>query len=192
MIDLFGTKHLLVFGALLTGLSTTLMACFGTETSLVSVLTALFLLGAGLGLYFTAGNTAMMQASPQKDLAVASGVYMMFMMLGNTLSVVLAANVTVIFGRAHLLESLKDMAFSPQQHQELVDVIGQVEHTASQLVNFAPNLIPSLLESVDKAFVYGVMLNMVGGTLLALFVTLLTAWGVKKDPSHAATQKAKA
>src|SRR5690606_37331360 len=98
------------------------------------VITALFIVGTGLGAYFTACSTAMMRAVPQEDLNVASGVFMMFMMIGNTLSIILSTSFVVFFGQAHLLQSSQKqgMLLTAQQHQDLVNIISKVEHSASQ------------------------------------------------------------
>jgi EmrB/QacA subfamily drug resistance transporter len=180
MIDLFGVKGPMVFGALSTAIATGLMAGLGTESSLFYVIVCLFFSGMGLGAYFTACNTAMLWAAPQKDLNVASGVYMMFMMMGNTLSVILATSLVVLFGRNSLLESTQNhgLELSLQQHQDLVGVISKVEHSASQLKDFSHDQIPQLLSWIDSAFVYGLSINMIIGTVFALIAAGLTLWGM--------------
>lgn len=180
MIDLFGIKGPMVFGALSTALAMGLMAGLGTETSLLYVVVCLFFSGMGLGAYFTACNTAMLWAAPQKDLNVASGVYMMFMMMGNTLSVILATSLVVLFGRNSLLESSQrhGLELSAQQHQDLVEIISKVEHTGSQLKDFSADQIPQLLRWIDAAFVHGLSINMMIGTVFALIAAGLTLWGM--------------
>ena len=105
---------------------------------------------------------------------------MMFMMIGNTISVILATSLVVLFGRDFLFEiSQKNgLQLSAQQYQELVDVISKVEHSASQLKDFAPDQIPQLLSWVDSAFVYGLSINMLFGTAFALIAAGLTLWGM--------------
>jgi len=180
MIDTFGMKGPMASGAFLTAIGLSLMALLRTDSSLLHVVTALFLVGTGLGAYFTASSTAMMRAVPAEDLNVASGVFTMFMMVGNTLSVILATSFVVLFGRSHLLQNtLKHgMILSPQQHQDLVEVISKVEHSASQLKDFAPDQVPQLLSWINEAFVYGLSLNMIFGTCFALAATGLTLWGI--------------
>ena len=177
MVDLFGTKHLMAFGAILTLVALGMMAFLSIDSSLSYVIFCFLLVGAGLGTYFTASNTAMMQATPPEDLGVASGVYMMLMMLGNTVSIVLSTSLVVFFGRSHLLGSLQEMAFTSQQHQDLVDIIGKVEHTAAQLKDFAPENVPQLLQRIDEAFAFGLSLNMILGMFLTLGALGLTLWG---------------
>ncbi|MBI2707909.1 MAG: MFS transporter [Proteobacteria bacterium] len=185
MVDVFGLKAPMVFGTLITTLAMGMMTFLKTDSSLLYVVTALFFAGMGMGAYFTACNTAMMKAAPQGDLNVASGVYTMFMMLGNTLSIILSTSFVVLFGRIHLLQNTQRMNLSAEQHQDLVNIISKVEHSSSQLGGFAQEQVPQLLNWVDEAFVYGLSFNMAMGTLLALSATGLTLWGMGdlKNPS---------
>lgn len=185
MVDMFGLKAPMVFGTLITTLAMGMMTFLKTDSSLLYVVTALFFAGMGMGAYFTACNTAMMKAAPQGDLNVASGVYTMFMMLGNTLSIILSTSFVVLFGRIHLLQNTQRMNLSAEQHQDLVNIISKVEHSSSQLGGFAQEQVPQLLNWVDEAFVYGLSFNMAMGTLLALSATGLTLWGMGdlKNPS---------
>ncbi len=180
MIDRFGLKGPMVFGALLTALSLGLLAFLTTNSSLFYVITVLFLAGTGLGAYFTACNTAMMRAVPEKDLNVASGVFMMLMMLGNTLSIILSTSFVVMFGRNHLLQSIEKygLVLSPQQQHDLIDIISKVEHSASQLKDFPLEQVPLLLKWIDEAFVYGLSLNMMFGCFCGLVATGLTIYGI--------------
>lgn len=193
LVDRFGVRMPMVFGALITAIAMGMMAFLGKDTSLVYVLSSLFLAGAGLGMYFTAGNTAMLWAAPPKEINVASGVYMMFMMMGNTLSIILSTSLVVLFGRTYLLTltQKQGLALSLEQHQNLTNIISQVEHSASQLTSFSPDQIPLLLRWVDDAFVHGLSINMMLGSVFSLGATLLTLWGIVRlkapvvAPSHA-------
>jgi EmrB/QacA subfamily drug resistance transporter len=189
MIDAFGAKVPMVFGSLCSGAGVVLMVFLGTSSSLIHVVTALFLVGTGLGAYFTACNTAMMRAVPQEDLNVASGIYMMFMMIGNTLSVVLATSLVVLFGRIHLLNNIlnQGITLTPEQHKDLIESISKVEHSASQLKDFPSEYIPQLLSWVNEAFVYGFSIYMMFGTVFTLIAAGLTLWGIQERKGGAAT-----
>lgn len=182
IIDHFGVKKPMIFGALVTMVAMGMMALLRTDSSLFHVLLVLFLAGAGLGSYFTACNTAMLWSAPQKDLNVASGVYMMFMMMGNTLSVILATSLVVLFGQTYLFKTTQEygIILSPEQHQNLVDVISQVEHSVSQLTQFSQDQGPQLISWVDAAFVHGLSINMMFGSVFSLITAGLTLWGMGK------------
>jgi len=191
MIDAFGIRGPMIFGTVMTAIGAGMMVFFKTDSSLLYVVTALFVVGTGLGAYFTACTTAMMRSVPQKDLNVASGVFMMFLMMGNTLSIILSTSFVVLFGQNHLLQSAQKqgIVLSPQQHQDLVEIISKVEHSASQLTDFAPNQIQPLLSLIDQSFVYGLNLNMMLGTLFSLIAVGFTFWGIgnvkTSDVQHA-------
>lgn len=181
LIDSFGVRGPMIFGSLCAAVGLGFLACLGTNTTLPYLIISMFLVGTGLGTYFTACNTAMMRSVPQENLTVASGVYTMFMMLGNTFSVILSTSFVVLFGRTYLLESSAKhgMSLTSEQHDELVNIISKVEHSASQLKDFAPDQVPQLLSWIDEAFVYGLNVNMSIGCLCALIATGLTLWGIR-------------
>lgn len=194
MIDAFGIKGPMVSGALLTAFAVGLMGFLKTDSSLLYIIPAMFLVGTGLGAYFTASNIAMMRAVPPEDLNVASGVYTMLMMVGNTLSIILATSFVVLFGRNHLLQTSQKsgMVLSAQQHQDLVEIISKVEHSASQLKDFPPEQVPQLLRWIDEAFVYGLSLNMMFGAFFALVAAGLAMWGISAHKLHTLQGKAPA
>ncbi len=180
LIDSFGVKGPMVFGSLCTAVGLGFLACLGTNTTLPYLIISMFLVGTGLGTYFTACSTAMMRSVPQEDLNVGSGVFTMFMMLGNTFSVILSTSFVVLFGRTHLLGSIAThgMTLTSEQHDDLTSIISKVEHSASQLKDFAPDQVPQLLSWIDEAFVYGLNVNMMIGCVCALIATGLTLWGI--------------
>lgn len=181
MVDKLGVKKPMIFGVFFTGLGTLVMAYLTPDSTLYWSILALFLAGTGLGVYFTAGNTAMMRSVPQKDLNVASGIYTMAMMMGNTLSIIFSTSLLVAFGRAELFKNLHSykVHLTDIQYADLVDIIARVEHTPKQLVAFSSDQIPVLLRWIDQAFVYGFSLNMLLGTLVAVLVMGTISWGMK-------------
>ncbi|HBG34841.1 MAG: hypothetical protein A2X70_04675 [Alphaproteobacteria bacterium GWC2_42_16] len=187
LIDAFGVRRPMIFGALLTACGLGMMTFLNTDPTLGYVISSLFLVGTGLGTYFTATSTAMMRSVPQEDLNVASGVFMMVMMVGNTLSIILSTSFVVIFGRNFLLKVTQENGFhlSSWQQKQLTDVIAKVEHSAAQLTTFSSEQVPFLLQWIDQAFVYGFSLNMMFGVLCALIAVGLTIWGVRnKDKTQ--------
>lgn len=190
MVDTFGIRGPMVCGALMTSFAMAMMTFLNTDSSLLYVVTSLFFVGTGLGMFFTACSTAMMGSVPQEDLNVASGVFMMFMMVGNTLSIILSTSFVVMFGRSYLWTTLQEKGITlfAWQHHQLAEAIAQVEHSASQLSSFSAEQIPFLLHSIDEAFVYGFSLNMLLGTLGGLISAGFTLWGVRslRAPATAA------
>ncbi len=180
MIDAFGLKGPMVFGSVVTAIAFGMLAFLSTTTHLYYILAAMFFVGTGLGVYFTACNTAMMRAVPQENLNVASGVYMMFMMVGNTLSVVLSTSFVVLFGRGHLSELAQKsgVVLTSDQYEKLAQVIAKVEHTPEHLQGFPDQQVPEFIRWIDQAFVYGLSINMTAGCIFAVIATGFTLWGI--------------
>lgn len=191
MVDKLGVKPPMVLGALLTGLGTFIMAYLEIGSTLYWIIASLFCAGTGLGIYFTAGNTAMMRSVPQEDLNVASGVYTMGMMLGNTLSIIFSTSLLVAIGRDDLFKNLfnHSISLTDQQYSELINVIARVEHTPKQLSAFPTDQIPKLLNWIDQAFVYGFSRNMLWGTFIALLIAAIVHWGMRTPRNLMASPK---
>jgi EmrB/QacA subfamily drug resistance transporter len=183
LIDHFGVKGPMLLGSAFTALSFFMCTFLVRDTSIIYVCCVLLLSGTGLGVYFSACNTAMFQAVQAQDLNVASGVYTMAMMTGNTLSVILATSLVVLWGRSSLLENLKTSAviLTPEQQQSLVNLIAQVEISAKNLSGFESSQLALLLTHVNDAFVSGLSLCMWIGTCCALMTVFLTWCFVSKE-----------
>lgn len=191
LIDSLGLKGPMVFGSLITAIALGMLIFLTSTSSLTYILIAMFLVGTGLGAYFTACSTAMMRAVPQENLNLASGVYMMFMMVGNTLSIVLATSLVVLFGRNYIFELSQKhgVSLTPEQHQSLAEVIAKVERSPDQLSDFSAEQIPQFLAWIDQAFVYGLSFNMMFGCVFALIATGLTLWGIGSIKTISETSK---
>ena len=128
----------------------------------------------------------MMKSVPLEDLNVASGVYTMGMMMGNTLSIIFSTSLLVAIGRADLFKNISfhKTSLTDIQYSELVDVIARVEHTPKQLSAFSSDQIPQLITWIDQAFVYGFSKNMTFGTLIALIIATIVHWGMKTPRKH--------
>lgn len=191
IVDKLGVKALMICGGLTTALAMAFFSSFTTHTSLPFILFALCLAGAGIGGFFTACNTAMMRSVPEKDLNIASGVFTMFMMMGNTLSIVLSTSLLVLLGRYSLFKKLEEhnIFLDLSQREELAKVISMVEHTPDQLKTFPKDQSGLLLDLIGKAFINGFSFNMILGILWAIVAVALIILGVKKlAATNAATQ----
>lgn len=176
MTDRFGARTPMLWGCAITALGFVVMAQLSQHTSLPFVCLALFLVGMGLGLYFSACNTAMLQSVPPEDLNVASGFYTMFMLGGNTLSVITSTSLVVLWGRTFLFESLSKghAPLSADQHTTLASLIAQVEPQKHTFEGFASQDVPLLLDHIAKAFVGGFSRAMWIGFVCSLLAFLFT------------------
>ena len=181
MVDKLGLRQPMLFGAITTAIAMFLLSGLGEGSSLLFILVSLFIMGTGMGAFFTSTNTAMMRSVPEATLNVASGVFTMWMMLGNTLSVILSTSFVVLFGRDALFEKIQThhMDLTSEQIQEVTNVIAKIEHTPEQLSAFPQEQVPLLLEWVREAYVHGFSINMMLGCLWALIAAGITFWGIK-------------
>lgn len=193
LTDRFGARLPMLWGCVFTALGFMAMSRFASDSTLPYVCGSLFLMGTGLGLYFTSCNTAMMQSVPPQDINMASGFYTMFMLAGNTLSVITATSLVVLWGRSFLFKSLEKahLALTSTQHNTLASLISQVEPQKHPFEGFVAQDVPQLLSHITQAFVQGFDLVMWLGFGCALLAFALTL-GFQKAPqastsaSHAA------
>jgi EmrB/QacA subfamily drug resistance transporter len=165
--DRFDIRGPILVGLGFIALGSFLMSFFSSTTSLSYVLGSLLMTGIGLGLTFPTINTALLRSVNPQDINTASGLFTTVSMLGNSLSVILSTNFLVIFGRQRLMTLVKEngLILSVDQQEILVRILGKVEHTLDQLQDFENPV--SLLELIDKSFVWGVERNMWIGALCA-------------------------
>ncbi len=117
----------------------------------------------------------------------------MGMMIGNTLSIIFSTSLLVLFGRKELFRGLshQSLQLTETQHTELAAVIARVEHSAKQLEAFPSEQVPSLLSSIDQAFVYGFSVDMLLGTLAAGLIAIIVFWGMRGSQAQQNTQDKK-
>ncbi len=168
--DIWDIRWPIIGGLFLIAAGSILMSFLESSSEPLYVLGALLIMGMGLGLTFPTINTALLRSVSKNDVNTASGLFTMVSMLGNSLSVILSTNFLVIFGRQHLIPLVqeKGILLSDEQYETLEKVLTKVEHTASQLKDFGEDQIPSLLELIDKSFVWAVERNMWIGAICAL------------------------
>lgn len=181
MVDKLDVKNPMIFAAFLTGLGTFIMASLNQYSNLYWIIISLFCAGTGIGIYFTAGNTAMMRSVSQADLNVASGIYTMSMMIGNTISIVFSTTLLVFFGRKDLFKTLElnGLHLTDEQNTALINVISKIDHTPQHLQDFSNEVVPELLKWIDQAFVYGFSKDMVLGTVASAVIAGAVFWGMK-------------
>lgn len=171
----------IISGFIMIGISTCMMSFLHEKSSLLYVCIALFFAGFGLGQSWPNLNTAMFRAVKPTEINTASGIFTMATMLANSLSVILATSLMVIFGRQKLsfLMNQKGLEVNTEQYQTLTSIIAQVEHSPKQLQNFTTEQIPDFLEIIDKAFLHGLSIDMWVGTIFTLCGIIPVYWGLK-------------
>lgn len=175
LTDKMDVRYPAAVGTAITLGSAAIMAFFFTPTTpLPLLITALALAGLGLGTAFPAINTMMMRSVEAHEINTASGMFMMFMMLGNTVSVVLGTSLIVIIGRFSLeaLARESGIVLTPELASQLLTGLSDVG---------TDQVWPDGVRTVfDNLFMVGLSLNMMVGMLCAGLIILLVATKIKK------------
>jgi hypothetical protein len=181
VIDKLGAMTPMLIGGGITAISTGMMAILGLNASLLYIVICLFLAGTGTGVYVTACNTAMMRTIPPKDLNIATAIYMMFLLLGHTLSVIFSTSLLVIGAKNYLLRQSEEagLFLSSGQLQDLAHSITKTEHTTALIKKISPEQVSQLLILLKKAFMYGFSFNMMLATLLSFITVGVILWGFR-------------
>ncbi|MBA4749253.1 MAG: MFS transporter [Alphaproteobacteria bacterium] len=191
LIDLVGVKTPMILGTLFAFVSFAFSAFLDKESNLWFVCLCLFLMGTGLGSFFAGCNIAVLRAAAPQDLSIASGVYTMIMMLGNTLSVILSTSLVVLWGRDTLFTKLQEegIQLTGVQHEKLASLIAKADLPQDAFTGFDPHHIPTLFQGMQEAFVQGLSWNMMGGALVTLVALGVVLWGI---PAGKPTEKIEA
>jgi len=172
-----------------------MMVFWGLDASFAYIIVALFLTGMGMGFHGAASSTALMQTVLPKDINIAMAVYMMFVSLTHTVSVILSTSLSVFWSKGYLFRKSVEagLVLSPHQHQELAHLATKIEPTMAHLKDFLPEQVPQLLTWLKEACVYGFSFNMILATLCSLMAVAIILWGfgfrIRKallSPTHTA------
>jgi len=88
LADRFGSHLLCTTGMLITAAGNILVILLQVDSGLFHVLTALFLMGIGIGLFFAPNNKLIMTLTPRDKQGMTSGIYRMTTNAGSVLGIV--------------------------------------------------------------------------------------------------------
>jgi len=150
----------IITGFVLLFIAFGVFSLFGAGMHLWQIIVNLLIVGLGLGLSFSALNTAILTSVSAEEVSVASGVFAMFALLGNTLGVILNASLLLLFGRTlwlHWLQfrhiplstalqnKLLNGFFSLQAHVTLPQLPADLN---KQINSYVPHLVSAALHDV--------------------------------------------
>jgi EmrB/QacA subfamily drug resistance transporter len=163
-----------ISGSLITFLALFYLSFLGVNSSLTVVVVGMFLAGLGLGIGFPSVNTAMFRTLTPQEINTGSAIYTMAMMLGNSVSVILSTSLLVMSARPKLSSLLLNEGYriNAEEHNQLTNILGQVEHTKEQLQGFPDQQIPKLLSLIDHAFLHGFSITL----WIGMALSTLAAW----------------
>lgn len=179
--DLIDIRLVVIFGFMMIAIATLMMSFLNAQSSLLYITAAFVCAGIGIGQSWPALNTSMFRSVKPVEINTASGLFTMAVMIGNSLSVIVATSLVTKLGHQKLSSLLSEngMTLTSQQYQEVIQVISQVEHSPAQLQNFAADQVPVLLDLINQAFLYGFSWNMWIGMVLALLAIPPLYFGLK-------------
>ena len=90
--DRFGAEKLCMVGALLTGVGYTLLLMLNAESTVVMILPAMLLIGAGTGLFFSPNNNLMLASAPPERAGMVSGLFGVLRQSGYALGFAITAS----------------------------------------------------------------------------------------------------
>lgn len=181
LTDLMDIRKILYFGFVVMASATLMMSYLSATSSLLCITIAFILAGLGIGQTWPALNTAMFRAVKPTEINTASGLFTMAVMIGNSLSVIIATSLVTKLGQ-HKLSSLftdNGVKLTPEQYNNVVQVISQVDHSPAQLKDIPTEQVPLLLDLLNQAFLYGFSWNMWIGMALALVAIIPVSRGLK-------------
>lgn len=176
IVDKFGVRIPLIAATFMVAIGTGLMSMFSTESSIYMICLALFFAGTGIGVFFTAGNIAMMRSVPAQDLNIASGVYTTWMMLGNTISIILYSSLLVLFARFKLFTLFSTNNDITEGTKNIILTnLGKLGEPLSSIPGITDKLIQEITVSLAESF----SLNMLIGTISVIVVYFIIRNSVK-------------
>lgn len=176
IVDKLGVRVPLIAATFMIAIGTGLMSLLDTKSSIYMICSSLFFAGTGIGVFFTAGNIAMMRSVPEQDLNIASGVYTTWMMLGNTISIILYSSLLVLFARLKLIALFStNNDISEETKNIILSNLGKLGEPLSSIPGITDKLIAEITNALAESFA----LNMLIGTISALGVYFIIRNSVK-------------
>ena len=90
--DRFGAEKLCMVGALFTGVGYILLLMLNAESTVVMILPAMLLIGAGTGLFFSPNNNLMLASAPPERAGMVSGLFGVLRQSGYALGFAITAS----------------------------------------------------------------------------------------------------
>ena len=176
MVDRFAGHIPVILGSSFLFVSCVSMIFLNQQSSLSYVIVSLMLNGIGTGLLYPALNTIALKVLKPEELNYGSAAFTMAIMLGNTLSVVLNSGLCVMIGQNKFQSLVTELNFTLTDHQKkiLKHLIAQVDHGIEHLTSFPDVIKPAIISSLNHAFLSGFSVTMMGATLCAVTIILIS------------------
>lgn len=178
MTDRMDARVPACLGMGLVAIGTSMLIATGISTPLAYLLSALLFIGLGLGIALPSFNAAMMKTVDAKILSTASGVFVMFAGLGNTLGVVASTSLLVGLGEPYLATIIhrSGQEFSSTQLEAIHEVFGSAYRDLNLLNGMD---VSSLTQWMNEAFVDANSWIMISITIICMIAFVVSLKTIK-------------
>ena len=169
LYERLGPKPIVSLGALCIAAGIFLLSLIQPGWGYASLMPGMFVMGAGIGLFYSSITTAGVTALDASRASLAGGIVYMFQIAGGSIG--LGANTTIFTTKSHDdLTTNVARLHVPLTHQQLNDVHGVLAGTkaSQQVIAQFPEAAHKLTSLVNDAFVAGVHTAFRVDSMLAL------------------------
>jgi MFS family permease len=153
-----GARTMVAGGALLNAVAA-LMLGFLSPVSGYGILlvTAMILMGIGLGLFYSSVTTAGVSSVETSQTSLAGGLLYMFQLGGGAVGLGLTTTVITLVADAHLRSEIEALGVAVTDAQRLAmqGVLAGTEAAQNVLAQFAPEIAQRVIQAANEAFVAG-------------------------------------
>ncbi len=182
LYERFGPKPVISAGALALVVGTLLLSLISDSSGYGSLVAGLFIVGLGVGLFYSAVTTAAVTALPDSQSSLAGGLVYMFQIAGGAIGL---AAITAIFTTVSEKQLSDDAAaagtkLSEQQESVLHGLLAGTDAATRALAKIAPAKQAEIEQIVRDSFVSGVQVGfrvVAGVAVLGLIVSVLFVGG---------------
>ncbi len=176
--DRVGFKKPAIVGLLLMIVGTAILI-FYLGHSIWQIEILLSVIGIGMGLAFAALNAGLVKTVEASHIGIASSVFAMICLLGNSLGVALTVLIFEKSSQADLMRWINEhfSKVTAEQGHQLIDYIANIGVVAPRLTNFTALVQDKIIQHTPAALNHGVASVMVAA-IVSLLLATVCAWGL--------------
>lgn len=190
--DRFGPKRVVSIGAALMVVGVAYLSFIDDTSGYGYLAPGLFVVGTGVGLFFSSLTTAAVTALPESRSGLAGGLLYMFQIGGGAIGLALTTTIFTSASESELSQKAADAGapLSAQQESVLHGLLAGTDAAAAALANVAPARQAEIEAIVRDSFVYGLQVGLrfvAVAALAGLLVSVIYVGGSlgrgKADPT---------
>ena len=158
LYERFGPKKVISVGALFLAVGTLLLSFLSASSGYPSLVVGLFIVGIGVGLFYSSITTAAVTALPESQSSLAGGIVYMFQIAGGAVGL---AAITTLFTRVSEARLASDAAaagtpLTGDQESVLHGLLAGTDAAAAALAQLGAGAQAEITEIVRDSFVTGI------------------------------------